>query len=149
MDGNKKSTQQIHELGSEIHRLNTDQDLRNIKVYPTNQGMNKLFREEAEMNEKHQVLKKKILKVVSNQVIADIRSWNNKVNKTRDVSGLFYYLAQIADETVWSSKEALKQLWEQLYQDYRMKIVPLDMQFRISKLINLTINIIAEKGNHA
>jgi hypothetical protein len=30
-----------------------------------------------------------------------------------------------------------------------MQIVPLDMQFRISKLIILIINIIAEKGNQA
>jgi hypothetical protein len=65
------------------------------------------------------------------------------------VSRLFYHLAQIADETVWSNKEAVKQLWEQLSQDYRMQIVPLDMQLRISKLIIYNINIIAEKGNQA
>jgi hypothetical protein len=76
----------------------------NIDVYPTKQGMNKLFREEAEMNEKHREIKKKIIKVVSNQVITDIRAWNNKVNKTRDVAGIFYHRAQIADDTVWSNK---------------------------------------------
>jgi hypothetical protein len=39
-----------------------------------NQGMKKLFREEAEVKEKHRIIKKKILKVVCNQVITDIRA---------------------------------------------------------------------------
>ena len=63
--------------------------------------------------------------------------------------GFFYHLGQVGNQVDWSKKLDDESFTKQLREEYKKQVVPLDMQFRISRILIIITNLLAEKGDDA
>jgi hypothetical protein len=70
--------------------------------------------------------------------------WNDKNNKSADTEELWYQMSHIADELDWTSRATVPKYSKILNDCFDRYVAPINMQFRIGKLLILLTNIIAE-----
>jgi hypothetical protein len=139
----------IRTLSEQIDRLTDSQDLRDLICHPAKKETEKLFHRKLMMNAEVVDYNTKMIKDLQTSVINVIKQWNCSTKRTFDKSGMMYHLGQIASDIDWSNEEEVKQYYNKVREVFQNQIVPIDLQFKISKVIIVIINIMAEKGNQA
>jgi hypothetical protein len=82
-------------------------------------------------------------------VLKRIKQWNEDINNAQNLSGLIYHMTHMVNEVNWANEDAVKGFGAKLNTKCERQIVPLDLQFRLSKIIILLLNVLAEKGNQS
>jgi hypothetical protein len=89
------------------------------------------------------------IKVINGEAEWLTRIWNANNNKSADEEGLWYQLSHIANELDWTSRPTVAKYSKILNSEFERYVAPIDIQFRIGKLLILLTIIIAENGHEA
>jgi hypothetical protein len=77
------------------------------------------------------------------EALKRIKDWNESVASSIDIHGRIYHIGQVVNTIAWYDKNEIKEYTNKIQNEYNNQIVPLDLQFRLSKLLILIINVMA------
>jgi hypothetical protein len=138
MERVKKYRHYIRILSEEIVNLTDSQDLSELICHPNKRELEMLFQKKLMMNAEILDYNSRMIKDLQTGVLKVIKQWNYNTKQSLESSGLMYHIGQVANDVNWSKEEEVKQYYDGLREEFRM-----------SKVIIVMINILAEQGNQA
>jgi hypothetical protein len=111
--------------------------------------MEKLFHKKLVLNSQELEYNKSMIKQLLGMVLKLNRKWNYDSQHEFDSSRLLYHIGKIANDVDWSDEEDVKAYSVGVLKKFKDQVVPLDLQFRMSKVIIILINVLAKNGDQA
>jgi hypothetical protein len=118
-------------------------------TYTTRSKSTNLADKEAVAQQELNNIRKDQIKERKIEALNRIKDWNESVASRIDIHGIIYHMGQVVNTIDWNDKDDVKKYTSKIQKEYNKQIVPLDLQFRLSKLLILIINVMAEKGEEA
>jgi hypothetical protein len=118
-------------------------------TYPARSKSSDLADKEAVARHKLNNIRQDQIKERKIEALNHIKEWNDTVARGIDIHGIIYHMGQVVNTIDWNDRDEVKRYTSKIQKEYNNQIVPLDLQFRLTKLLILIINVMADKGEEA
>jgi hypothetical protein len=142
----KGRTQHIMSLCNTIQE---EKRIGDFVAYPTRSTSSDLAKKEAVVRLELNNIRQDQIKERKIEALNRIKDWNENVASNIDIHGIIYHMGQVVNTIDWNDKDEVKKYTSKIQKEYNNQIVPLDLQFRLTKLLILLVNVMAEKGELA